>query len=146
MNTNNTILSFRARSTDTTIPLGLRVQVDNATIYETNHVTDPIIINHEMPDDDGKHVLTLELFGKLPEHTKIDDAGNILSDAMLEFDSFVVADIDVDQIMYTKSVYHHDTNGTQPTQDAQFYGVMGCNGIVALKFSTPVYLWLLENM
>jgi hypothetical protein len=146
MNTDNTILSFRARSTDTTIPLGLRVQVNNATIYETKHVTDPIIINHEMPDDDGKHVLTLELFGKLPEHTKIDDAGNILSDAMLEFDSFVVADIDVDQIMYTKSVYHHDTNGTQPTQYAQFYGAMGCNGIVALKFSTPVYLWLLENM
>ena len=146
MNTDNTTLSFRARSTDTTIPLGLRVQVDNATIYETNHVIDPIVINHEMPDDDGKHVLTLELFGKLPEHTKIDDAGNILSDAMLEFDSFVVADIDVDQMVYNKSVYHHDTNGTQPTQDEQFYGAMGCNGTVTLKFTTPIYLWLLENM
>jgi|LakMenE18May11ns_1017448.scaffolds.fasta_scaffold9713057_2 hypothetical protein len=146
MNTDNTLLSFRVRSTDTSIPLGLRVQVDNATIYETNHVIDPIIIKHEMPDDNGKHLLTLELFGKLPEHTKIDDAGNILSDSILEFDSFVVADIDVDQIMFTKSVYHHDTNGTQPTQDAQFYGAMGCNGIVSLKFTTPVYLWLLENM
>ena len=146
MNTNNTILSFRARSTDTTIPLGMRVQVDNATIYETNHVTDPIIINHEMPDDDGKHVLTLELFGKLPEHTKIDDAGNILSDAMLEFDSFVIADIDVDQIIYPKSVYHHDTNGTQASADYKFYGSIGCNGTVTLKFTTPIYLWLLENM
>ena len=81
-----------------------------------------------------------------PDNIVVDDAGNILSDAILEFDSFVVADIDVDQIMFTKSVYHHDTNGTQPTQDAQFYGAMGCNGIVSLKFTTPVYLWLLENM
>jgi len=42
--------------------------------------------------------------------------------------------------------YQHDFNGTgNPTID-KFYGEMGCNGTVSLKFTTPIYLWLLENM
>ena len=27
-----------------------------------------------------------------------------------------------------------------------FFGNMGCNGYVSLKFATPIYLWLLEHM
>jgi hypothetical protein len=43
--------------------------------------------------------------------------------------------------------YHHDCNGTaQQVILDKFYREMGCNGTVSLKFTTPVYLWLLENM
>mgnify|MGYP003352455181 CR=1 FL=1 len=42
--------------------------------------------------------------------------------------------------------YRHDYNGTgQPTED-NFFGVLGCNGTVELRFTTPIYLWLLEHM
>jgi hypothetical protein len=30
-----------------------------------------------MPDEDGEHELTFELFGKKSEHTKIDDTGKL---------------------------------------------------------------------
>lgn len=146
MTRDNVVLSFQARSTNASVPLGLRVQLDNVTIYETNHVTDTVDIKHEMSDSDGEHVLTMELFGKQAEHTKIDQAGNILSDAMLEIDSFNIDEIDLDHIMQTLAVYHHDTNGTQSAKDHKFFGTLGCNGTVILKFDTPVYLWLLENM
>ena len=43
-------------------------------------------------------------------------------------------------------IYRHDYNGTTDPFDDEFYGEMGCNGTVSLKFTTPIYLWLLENL
>jgi len=49
--------------------------------------------------------------------------------------------------MFTElATYTHDFNGTKELTQEKFYGVMGCNGTVSLKFATPIYLWLLENM
>jgi hypothetical protein len=45
-----------------------------------------------------------------------------------------------------QAVYTHDFNGTQQEIQDEFYSEMGCNGTVSLKFSTPIYLWLLEHM
>ena len=45
-----------------------------------------------------------------------------------------------------KTVYSHDFNGTQSMVNDSFHGRAGCNGTMSLKFSTPMYLWLLENM
>jgi hypothetical protein len=54
--------------------------------------------------------------------------------------------IDCQYLTTTLAQYQHDFNGTgNPTID-KFYGEMGCNGTVSLKFTTPIYLWLLENM
>ena len=39
-----------------------------------------------------------------------------------------------------------EINGTQESVDDDFFGTMGCNGTVRLKFSSPVYLWLLETV
>jgi hypothetical protein len=43
-------------------------------------------------------------------------------------------------------VYEHNANGTGPLVQDKFYGEMGCNGTVTLEFSSPTYLWLLEQM
>ena len=45
-----------------------------------------------------------------------------------------------------QAVYTHDFNGTSKATENKFYGELGCNGTVSLKFSTPMYLWLLEHM
>jgi hypothetical protein len=71
--------------------------------------------------------------------------GEIVLDARL-----AIKDIEFDQIalnhIFTElSVYTHDFNGTGPQTSDKFYGEIGCNGIVELKFTTPVYIWLLEN-
>jgi len=142
------IITFacQVQPTNSAVPLGLRVLLDQVAIFENAHVTETVQIEHEMSDADGEHALTFELFGKLPEHTKITETGEIVSDALLEINNISLDGIDLDQIFQSLSVYHHDVNGTQAPADYKFFGSMGCNGTVTLKFTTPVYLWLLENM
>jgi hypothetical protein len=91
-------------------------------------------------------VLEIELQNKLPEHTSIDESGNILSDRVIELQNISLDDIQLGQIFTQLATYQHDFNGSQPMIQDQFFGSMGCNGTVRLKFVSPVYLWLLENM
>jgi hypothetical protein len=146
MTTENILLTCQIQSTNNSIALGLRVILDQVTIFETAHVTDAVQIEHEISDADSEHELTFELFGKLPEHTKITETGEIVSDALLEINNITLDGIDLDQIFQSLAVYHHDFNGSQAPADHKFHGSIGCNGTVTLKFTTPVYLWLLENM
>ncbi len=86
------------------------------------------------------------MYGKLPEHTKINDAGEITQDALLSVANIQVDGIDISQISANLIEYHHDFNGGQDAIVDRFYGTMGCNGQLKLRFTTPIYLWLLENM
>ena len=131
---------------NTAVPLGCEVWIDDTCVFDQNHVTEPVAVSHEFSDDDGEHVLHLTLKNKLPEHTRIDDQGNIMSDTLLGVTAISFDEIDCTQIVQDLAVYRHNFNGTGAEIDDQFFDAMGCNGIVELKFSTPVYLWLLENM
>jgi len=139
-------LSFKVTNTDYSIPLGLKVSLDHIVIYENAHVSSELQIQHAMSDDDGAHELTFELFGKLPDHTRIDDAGNIVSDAVLDISDIEIDGIDINYLYQQSSVYHHDYNGTKPALEDKFFGCLGCNGTVRFRFTTPIYIWLLENM
>ena len=139
-------LCFTVMSTDYSVPLGLKVILDNNIVYEKPHISTEEQIQLLMSDDDGEHELTFELFGKKPEHTKINETGDIVENAMLSILAVEVDDIDIDQLAQSHTVYYHDFNGTKPLVEDRFYGSMGCNGQVKLKFTTPFYLWLLENM
>ena len=139
-------LKFVVNSTDYSVPLGMRISLDNNVIYENNHVSAPAEIQHQLLDNDSEHELTFEMFGKKPEHTKIDTAGDIVSDAVLSISEVEIDGIDIDYLFQQLTVYHHDFNGTQPPIEEKCYGTMGCNGTVQLKFTSPIYLWFLENM
>jgi hypothetical protein len=139
-------LKFSVSSTDYSVPLGMRISIDHDIIYENVYVSTPADVQYCLPDDDGDHELTFEMFGKLPEHTRINESGGIVSDAMLCISNIEIDEIDINQVVQFQSAYYHDFNGTQTPAEHKFYGSMGCNGTVQLKFTTPVYLWLLENM
>ena len=144
--TDQITLKFILSSTDYSVPLGMRVCLDQKIIYENTHVNSEQQLECQLLDAEADHELTFELFGKKPEHTKINEAGEIVSDAMLSITNLEIDGIDVDQIIQSLAVYHHDFNGTQSPVEDKFYRNLGCNGTLKLKFSTPVYLWLLENM
>ena len=131
---------------DTATPLGCEIWIDDVCVFDQDRVTDPTVVGHEFSDDDGEHSLRITLKNKLPEHTKIDDQDNILSDALLGVTEISFDEIDCSQIVQDHAIYCHDLNGTAPEIQDQFFGDLGCNGTVELKFTTPVYLWLLENM
>ena len=70
----------------------------------------------------------------------------MIKDARLSVSEVKFDQISLEQILIDKSEYRHDFNGTTQAQISRFYGEMGCNGQVVLKFTAPVYLWLLESM
>lgn len=147
MQTNDTIfIKCDIATTNPAAALGVKVLLNQVVVYENSHVQDTINFSHEIDDADGEHELVFEMFGKLPEHTKIDSDGNIVEDSMLVLSNFVADEIDSTRIVFDHSEYHHDFNGSQPATIAKFYGNLGCNGQVRLKFITPIYIWLLENM
>jgi len=133
-------------SSNTAVPLGCEVWIDDTCVFDQNHVAEPVAVVHEFSDDDGEHVLRIKLKNKLPEHTRIDDQNNILSDGLLSVTEISFDEIDCTQIVQNLAVYRHNLNGTGPEIQDQFFGDLGCNGNVELKFTTPIYLWLLESM
>jgi hypothetical protein len=104
-------------------------------------------IRYEFDDaEESEHVLTFEMSGKKPGHTTLDAEGNIINDAVLNISDIAFDDIGLGHMFTEVTKYHHDHNGTTESITQPFYGVMGCNGRAEMRFSTPIYLWLLENM
>jgi hypothetical protein len=139
-------ISCSISTTDPSIPLGFKVLLDDEVVFVTTHVIGTIDFRYDLPDVEGDHCLEFVMKNKTAEHTQIDEEGNIVSDACLRISNLAFDEIELKQIFVDQAVYTHDFNGTQPETQQQFYGTMGCNGTVSLKFSTPMYLWLLENM
>jgi len=155
----NTVkLEFDVGTTNAECKLGVKVTLDNNIIYNNAHVTTTDHVSHDIDDQDAEHELTIELYGKLPTHTEVDTDGNIVKDSLITVENFKIDDIDISSILtnFPNALYQdvpthiiqycHDFNGTKSAIVDRFHGSLGCNGTVRLKFTTPVYLWLLENM
>lgn len=133
-------------NTDTQIPLGLEIWLDDQCIFDQSWIKDDIHWTHDLVDDDGEHEIRWILKNKTQNHTQIDEQGNIIKDSRIRIQSLNFDGIELGHVLVTNSTYRHDHNGTTEPFDDQFYGEMGCNGTVSLKFTTPIYLWLLENL
>ena len=132
--------------TDPIIPLGIEIWLDDFKFFDQTHIDQDYAVEHEISDDDGDHELKFVLKNKKSDHTQVDAQGNILSDAVLSITDISFDSVDCDYLISTLARYHHDYNGSQAPVIDKFYGNIGCNGTVSLKFSTPIYIWLLENM
>ena len=141
-----TDITFCVAPTNPSATLGFEAWLDNKIMFDVDSVRQSTEISIPVADDDAEHVLKLVLKGKCADHTTVDNDGNILSDSMLTITDMAFDGIALGQIVYNKAVYTHDFNGSGNTVEEHFFGIMGCNGTVALNFSTPIYIWLLENM
>jgi hypothetical protein len=139
-------ITFSVRATGA--GLALTVVFDGQEIFTSKNVAQaPLQITQEFDDDQTvEHCLEITLSGKLQDHTKINDVGGIISDRVIEIENFSLGDVELKHLLSQTAQYHHDNNGDSDLQSDEFFGTMGCNGTVKLRFSSPVYLWLLENM
>jgi len=144
--TNTISITFELNTTNESAELGFEAWVDDKKFVDLNHVQGPQLITIDMPDADGNHELRLVLKSKNETHTKIDEQGAIISDARLTIDNIAFDQIKLGHMLTELATYTHNFNGTKEQTQDKFYGEMGCNGTVSLKFATPIYLWLLENM
>jgi len=127
--------------------LHLTVKLDEMIIYDRSPGESPEKISYSFDDSvETEHLLCFEMSGKLPEHTTVTETGEILQDRVIKITDVAFDDIVLGQVFIDSSKYCHDRNGTSDSIEDKFYGVMGCNGRVEMRFSTPIYLWLLESM
>jgi hypothetical protein len=141
-----TIITFDVGTTNPKATLGVEVWLDHQQLIDLEHVTEPIPVTLQVDDDDNEHELRVVLKNKSVTDTVIDVEGCIISDTCLIVRNFKFDDIEVDQLVSEQAVYHHSFNTDQAATDNRFYWNMGCNGTMSLKFSTPIYIWLLEHM
>jgi hypothetical protein len=144
--TNTISISFELNTSNDQAELGFEAWVDDEKFVDINHVQGRQLIKIDMSDTDGEHTLKLILKNKTAAHTKIDEQGNIMSDATLAISDLAFDEIKLGHMTTKLATYSHDFNGTKEPAQEQFYGEIGCNGTVSLGFTTPIYLWLLENM
>ena len=139
-------ISCSINSTDPLAGLGLTIRLDNQVIFDQDHIDQQINFQHTLNDDDAEHYLEFVMKNKTDADTTVDQQGNIVKDACLTITNVTFDEIQLGQIFIDQAIYTHDFNGTQPKVQDKFYGTMGCNGTVGLKFTTPIYIWLLERM
>lgn len=129
-----------------TVPLGFEIWLDNQMIVDIDHVSEAVKVSYEFSDDDSDHTLFFTLKNKKPAHTQVNDQGEIVSDAMISISDVYFDGVECNHLISAHSIYYHNFNGTGQDVNDEFFQDMGCNGTVEFKFSTPFYLWLLENM
>lgn len=138
-------VSFEVSSTGP--DLHLTVYFDDTMIWSGSPGYEPISINHDFDDsDEVTHVLELKMSGKSQDHTKIDDLGMIIEDRCITVPDIRLDGINLGYLFSQTAKYSHDFNGTKDPVEEPFWGTMGCNGSVRFEFSSPIYLWLLENL
>jgi hypothetical protein len=124
----------------------MEIWVDNQKIFNQDWVAESQTISYELSDHDAEHELRFVMKNKTVDHTKVDESGAIVEDACLIISDLAFDDIVLGNIVTEKAVYTHNFNGNSEAVQNKFFGEMGCNGTVSLKFTTPIYLWLLENL
>jgi len=140
-----TKLSFRVAATGA--DLKLRATLDGAVLYEGSPSEAAQTVEHNFDDSqEQEHTLVFEMSGKRPEHTQLDAQGEIVQDRLILISDIAFDDIMLAHVVSERAEYQHDHNGTTRITANKFFGAMGCNGQVTLRFTTPIYLWLLENM
>ena len=140
-------ITFNLATTDAMAELGFEAWIDQHKFLDVDHVKETQPVTVELDDqDDAEHELRLVLKNKTAEHTQVDEQGNIITDARLLITDVAFDEIRLGHMFFEQAVYTHDFNGTGKAIVDKFYGELGCNGTVSLKFATPMYLWLLEHM
>lgn len=142
-----TTFEFDVEPTAADRALNLAVLLDGQGCWQQDKITQPCHVVIDLDDSvDAEHSLQFVISGKTSEHTEVDSAGNIVSDSMLRLSNIHIDGINITDFIHTLATYTHDFNGSGTQITDKMYTDLGCNGVAELKFSTPLYLWLLENI
>ena len=115
----------------------------------------PTIITFEQGVNEGsEYQLIIDRYNKSEKETNIVD-GKILNDQMLHIKSITIDEIDIGSLVY-EGVYKpkYPKRWAQQQKDAgnnlpntlKNVTAMGHNGTWTFSFSSPFYMWLLENL
>lgn len=123
-------------------PPKAKVYIDDTLIFEGS-ITSPEEIKWNGELVEGNHKLIVELFDKDKYQTILEN-GKIVKDQLLNIDTISFDEIDIGHLKHTKSKYY--TGQKENTEIITHCVNLGWNGKWELEFTTPIYMWLLENI
>jgi hypothetical protein len=139
-------IQFDLTSNDVHSGLCLEISFNNQ-LLQTVDATEPTQkIQFGVDCVPGNQLLCFTMKNKTPQHTILDDQGEIVKDSSIGIENFVIDHVSLEHTFYEQCRYNHDFNGSQEPIDDDFFGTIGCNGTVSLKFTSPVYRWLVDTM
>jgi len=143
---NDIVISVDVAGTATENPLGLEIWMDDTIVHDiiATSVTETYLIAIN-GDTEAEHELKFVLKNKTSAHTQIDDAGNIVNDTTVTLNNLKFDGIALGHVFNNLATYTHNFNGHGEESTHAFFDTIGCNGTVSLKFTTPIYLWLLAH-
>lgn len=101
---------------------------------------------------EGEHYLKIKLLDKDNSKVVKDLEGNLIEDFLLNIDSVEIDDIDIDMLKWTHSSYFpvYPENYSDLDQKTIFEVkncvTLGWNGTWQIALTSPIYIWLLENL
>lgn len=140
-------------------PPHAEILVDNTSHFKgdiTGTEVKPDVIEFEHELEEGKEYnLIIKRSGKAPNQTVVNDKGDILKDQLLHIKGIEIDEIDIGALVY-EGVYTPEYPEPWATQQREagvelresFKNVtqMGHDGKWQFQFSSPFYMWLLENL
>ena len=99
--------------------------------------------------DNESHQLAFTLYDKTSNDTEILEDGTIKQDTLVTLSQLQLENVDLTDTMSLHNdifYYEHDTNGTAQLEKHTLYNTLGCNGTATINFTTPFYIWSLENL
>jgi hypothetical protein len=102
------------------------------------------IVEFDVELDEGEHELKIRLENKTNSDTvENQDKTAIVKDLLLNIQQVEIDNIDLGQMVHGKSLF----TGDDPARPVLDYCIdLGWNGTWVLKFTSPFYIWLLENI
>jgi len=126
----------------------IKVAIDQSSFIDTQ-IENKLDFNQTVElIDDCDHQLTFTLYDKNKYDTVIKD-GVIQKDTLIKISNIELEEIDLMSILSLKKdlfYYEHNNNGSTELERYTLYDTLGCNGTATINFSTPCYVWLLENL
>lgn len=98
--------------------------------------------------ENAEHQLVVKLLNKTNADVVVEN-GEIVKDTLLNIVSVEVDDIDLGSLIWTHSVYqpdHPQKFNNEIVTELKNCVNLGWNGSYILPFTTPFYIWLLENI
>lgn len=134
---------------------GARVYINQELIHE-GLIAEPTELSWSGELEEGEQVIVVEMYDKRNGDTVQDDNGNIIKDVILNIDNISFDDVDLARsttnfdfdldyvVLQMVSTYYPKSEYAPEVLDRCVN--LGWNGRWELKFSSPTYLWLLENL
>lgn len=122
---------------------GARVYINQELTHE-GLIAEPTELSWSGELEEGEQVIVVEMYDKRDGDTVFDENENIIKDVILNIDNISFGDVDLNELVQMGSMYYPKSKYAPEVLDQCVN--LGWNGRWELKFSSPTYLWLLENL